>query len=312
MSLSQDKKPTTITLAIAQHPAISCASFQQYALLQQQRVADAVALGAELLCFAEYGALELTGQWPNQAIQPSAQLAITQQQMQQLQPQLNAFCQLFQQLATKYQISIVAPGITVETEQGMVHRSYVFSPDACNFQDKIHSTRLEKSLALVNSSKLNVFNHRGIKFAVVICYDSEFPNQSRALQQAGAELILVPSCTDLPAGFERVRMSCRARALENQLPVAQAVINNQNHSTLNSTTAVFNQLIDQGHGHAGVYGWPDIGMPDDGVLGSGESLLGKNTASNWLIQKINLKKLSSVRRHGQVAVAEDWDVPFTI
>ncbi|PVZ68300.1 nitrilase-related carbon-nitrogen hydrolase [Pelagibaculum spongiae] len=289
--------PSQLTLAIAQHPAIHCSSFESYSQLQQQRVSDAVSQGAELLCFAEYGALELTGQWPK---------ATFQQQIQQLQLQVDPFCRLFQQLAVAHKISIVAPGIVVETDLGMLHRSYVFSEKGlCDFQDKIHSTRLEKSLNLSNSLNLKIFEHNGIKFAVVICYDSEFPTQSRALQQAGAELILVPSCTDSVAGFERVRMSCRARALENQLPVAQAVINNQNFPATS-----FNQLIDQSLGHAGVYAWPDIGLPDDGVLASGKALLDNHTDSNWLVKTINLKKISSVRRHGQVAVAQDWDFLF--
>ena len=45
---------------------------------------------------------------------------------------------------------------------------------------------------------------------------------SGALVEAGADMILVPSCTDLPAGQTRVRQSCRARAIEGQCLVVQA------------------------------------------------------------------------------------------
>src|SRR3546814_2366020 len=52
---------------------------------------------------------------------------------------------------------------------------------------------------------------------------SEFPLPVRAQREAGARLLLVPSCTDTQAGATRVRVGCMARALENRLFVAQAV-----------------------------------------------------------------------------------------
>src|SRR3546814_12399027 len=52
---------------------------------------------------------------------------------------------------------------------------------------------------------------------------SEFPLPVRAQREAGARLLLVPSCTDTQAGATRVRGGCMARALENRLFVAQAV-----------------------------------------------------------------------------------------
>ena len=44
----------------------------------------------------------------------------------------------------------------------------------------------------------------------------------RAQVEAGAWLILVPSCTDTVAGYERVRLAAAARAMENQCFVAMA------------------------------------------------------------------------------------------
>jgi predicted amidohydrolase len=50
---------------------------------------------------------------------------------------------------------------------------------------------------------------------VSICYDSEFPAGPRALAEAGAQILAVPSWTETQRGFHRVRWSCLARALEN-------------------------------------------------------------------------------------------------
>lgn len=57
---------------------------------------------------------------------------------------------------------------------------------------------------------------------VTICYDGEFPEAGRALAQAGTMVHCVPSWTDDQRGFQRVRWSCLARAIENQYFVAHS------------------------------------------------------------------------------------------
>lgn len=51
----------------------------------------------------------------------------------------------------------------------------------------------------------------------LICYDSEFPEASRVLAESGALVLAVPAFTETKHGFNRVRTSCRARAIENQV-----------------------------------------------------------------------------------------------
>ncbi|MGV3615064.1 MAG: nitrilase-related carbon-nitrogen hydrolase [Fimbriimonas sp.] len=53
------------------------------------------------------------------------------------------------------------------------------------------------------------------RLGVAICYDSEFPAGPRALAEAGAQILAVPSWTETQRGFQRVRWSSLARALEN-------------------------------------------------------------------------------------------------
>lgn len=52
---------------------------------------------------------------------------------------------------------------------------------------------------------------------VTICYDSEFPEAGRALAEAGMLALCVPSWTETQRGFQRVRWSCLARAVENTI-----------------------------------------------------------------------------------------------
>ncbi len=57
---------------------------------------------------------------------------------------------------------------------------------------------------------------------VLVCYDSEFPELARPLALAGVRVLCVPSFTETAHGFGRVRLSCHARAIENQVFVVQA------------------------------------------------------------------------------------------
>ncbi len=50
---------------------------------------------------------------------------------------------------------------------------------------------------------------------VTVCYDAEFPEAGRALAEAGTLIQCVPSWTETQRGFQRVRWSCQARAIEN-------------------------------------------------------------------------------------------------
>ena len=77
--------------------------------------------------------------------------------------------------------------------------------------------------AIEAGDALKVFDFDGVRAGIAICYDIEFPLPVRAQCEAGARLLLVPSCTDTEAGATRVRVGCLARALENRCFVAQAV-----------------------------------------------------------------------------------------
>lgn len=57
---------------------------------------------------------------------------------------------------------------------------------------------------------------------VTICYDCEFPASSRALAEAGALIQCIPAYTETQRGYQRVRWSAQARAVENQIFVVHA------------------------------------------------------------------------------------------
>ena len=130
------------------------------------------------------------------------------------------------------------------------------------------------------------------RIGIAICYDLEFPPLVRAQVEAGAWLILAPSCTDGIAGFNRVRLSARARALENQCYVAMA-------PTVG--LAPWLATLDANRGYAGVYGPVDRGFPEDGVLARGAL-----DQPGWVYADLDPLLLDAVRESGGVRNHRDW------
>ncbi|WP_083250574.1 nitrilase-related carbon-nitrogen hydrolase [Acidihalobacter aeolianus] len=128
---------------------------------------------------------------------------------------------------------------------------------------------------------------------VNVCYDVEFPLLSRRHVEAGAELLLAPSCTDTLAGYHRVRIGCQARAMENQCYVVQAPTVGE---------APWSEAVDVNVGAAGVYAPPDRGLPDDGVVA-----VGRLNAPGWMFAEVDPARIADVRREGQVFNHRDWD-----
>ncbi len=107
---------------------------------------------------------------------------------------------------------------------------------------------------------MRVFETALGRIGIAICYDSEFPLLVRAMAEAGAEVVLIPSCTERVSGYHRVRTAARARALENQI------------ATVVSPTvgdALWSPAVDRNDGAAGIYVPSEPTVSDDGVLAEG-------------------------------------------
>jgi len=127
---------------------------------------------------------------------------------------------------------------------------------------------------------------------ILICYDVEFPLLARALVDAGAEILLAPSCTEALSGYNRVRIGAMARALENQCVVVHAPTVGE---------APWCEPVDANTGAAAIYGPPDLGFPDSGVIAQGE--LNEPT---WVFAEVPPEAIARVRAEGRVANHADW------
>ena len=100
--------------------------------------------------------------------------------------------------------------------------AHVFMPDGSILrQRKNHLFPGETDWGTATFDGLEVFDIAGAKVGIMTCYDSEFPEVARHFTLAGAQVLLCPSATYTARGFYRVRRCCAARAVENQLYVAE-------------------------------------------------------------------------------------------
>lgn len=181
----------------------------------------------------------------------------------------------------------------------VVNRAPLIGPDGrCAMQDKRAMTRFEaERWGVASGADPAVFDTPWGRIGICICYDVEFPKHARVQVEAGAWLLLAPSCTDTLHGFNRVRIGAQARALENQCYVA---------ITPTVGAAPWSAALDVNRGHAAVFGPVDRGFPEDGVLASGVM-----DEPGWVFCTLDPARIEAVRQDGQVRNHRDWPrAPF--
>jgi predicted amidohydrolase len=277
-----------LKIATAQYSIGEPADFAAFAARVGDRVAQAARAGADLVVLPEYLALEAAASLPADVRRDFAR------SLAALQPHHDDYLALARELARRHAIYFVAGTFLVDTGAGRYrNRAYFVSPDGkIAFQDKLTLTGFERSAGIIEpGDALKTFDTDFGRVAIDVCYDSEFPLYARAQVEAGARVILVPSCTDTEAGANRVRVGCQARALENQVYVACAVTAGE---------AAWSPALDVNTGTATIYTPIDRGFPPDGIL------LRAETDADWAIGELDLAILDAFRGDAQVANADDW------
>ena len=272
-------------LAAAAYPLDYLESWDAYVAKAEDWVARAE---ADLLVFPEYGAMELASLG---GASVAADLERALMHVAALRADMEA---LFARLSAQSQTHILAPSGPVLEGGKRLNRASLFSPQGLiGHQDKQIMTRFEREIWSVQAGQgLRLFNTPLGRIGVLICYDSEFPLLARALVAAGAEILLVPSCTDTLAGYTRVRIGAMARALEGQCVVAQA-------PTVGA--ALWCPAIDENRGAAAIYAPADGFWPETGVLA--EAPL---DTPAWVRAEIDPARIARSRAEGAVLPYLHW------
>lgn len=288
----------TIRVATAAFPIEEHATLQDWLSALDGWVERAVSQGADLLVFPEYGAVSATSVFGREI---AGDLIRSTQHLQSILPEID---NRLVALAHAHGVHIVgpsAPRYDSRHNDGRWRNTALFvAPSGSHVaQQKLIPTPWDRDpWRIAPGEGQRVFDTAIGKIGVAICYDVEFPLLVRNLAAAGAEIILAPSCTDTLAGYWRVRTGCQARALENQCVVVQSPTVGE---------ALWSPSLDRNVGAAGVFGPPDIGFPETGVVA-----LGELNTPGWTFADIDLAAIAEVRANGATRNHAHWaEQPMT-
>jgi len=209
-----------IKIALCQFELKDMNSYQELEDQIIQQCGRAISDGPDIIVFPEFltiGLLAMSG--PNLMYDDLGRAMV--QSVASFTPRYEA---LFSELAGKNDVLIVGGSHwSIDEEDGKGYNSaYLFFPDGrIARQKKNHLFPGETDWGTVTSDGLAVFDTRKARLGLMTCYDSEFPEVARHLMLEGAEILLCPSATYTQRGFYRVRRCCAARAVENQIFVAE-------------------------------------------------------------------------------------------
>ena len=262
--------------------------FDDFAAYAAKLTAWVQTANADLLVFPEYGAMELA------SLGGRAIAADLEAGLHEVARHRSAVEALHARLAAAQGCHILGASGPVFKGARPVNRAVLYGPEGrIGHQDKQIMTRFEREdWDVTGAPGLRIFDTALGRMGVLICYDSEFPLLGRVLAEAGAEILLVPSCTDTVAGFTRVRIGAMARALESQCVVVHA-----------PTVGVCDWLpaLDENRGRAAIYGPPDGFWPETGIIAEGEM-----DAPGWVRANIDLSRVRDSRRDGAVLPYAHW------
>lgn len=275
-----------IKIAAAQYPLDALQSLGEYEAKIARWVEEAAGAGAQLLVFPEYGAMELAsigGQAGDLDASFDAVSALTVEADR-----------VHAGLAAKHGVTIVSGSGPQRRPPATLNVAHIFGPTGIKGSyDKIMPTPWERNSWHISSgTKLSVFDVGIARIGLLICYDIEFPLLSRALAEAGAEIILAPSNTETEWGYWRVRTGAVARALENQVYTVHAPV--VGASAWSAACAI-------NIGMAGIFAPSDVGFPPGGVMA-----LGEMNKAQWVYADVDLDLIANVRQSGGVQTYNHW------
>ena len=278
----------TLKVASAQYPIDQPATLYAWRDKIARWVADGAETGAEVLVFPEYAAIEQAAALGEQVY---GNLDATLQAVADLEADRVS---LHQELAGKHRVHILVGSGPVRKGEGrFVNAAQLVTPKgSIGVQEKLIMTPFETDWGISAGKQARLFDTVLGMIGINICYDSEFPLLARAMAEAGAELLLVPSCTERVSGYHRVRTGARARALENQIA---AIVS----PTVGD--ALWSPAVDRNSGAAGIYVPSEQTVSDTGILAQGEM-----NAAQWVSADIDLARLRYLRTSGEMRNYIDW------
>lgn len=259
-------------------------SFEAFAAQCDHYVRTAEEFGAEFVLFPEFFTTQLM------SIGDEAGRALG---IEGLPDFTERYLELFTSLAERTGMHIIGGTHVIRRNGKLYNTAHLFYPDGrVAEQPKLHITPTEANeWNMAPGEGLNVFETAKGTIAMLTCYDIEFPEIVRMARAKGADVIFCPSCTDDRHGFHRVRYTCHARTIENQVYVVTT-------GTVGSLPTV--DFMRGNYGQAAVISPNDVPFPPRGIVVKGEI-----NDDMIVTADIDLQLLYEVRERGSVTTWRD-------
>lgn len=273
-----------IRVSAVQYHLHTIHSFDEFAAQVEHYVRTAMEFETEFVLFPEFMTTQLL------SIGDSSGKALT---INDLPDFTDRYVELFSRLAAETGMHLIGGTHVVRKEGKLYNVCHMFYPDGrIAEQAKLHITPTEvHEWELKKGEDFKVFDTDKARVALITCYDMEFPEIVRIAKARGADVVFCPSCTDDRHGFYRVRYSCHARTIENQIYVVNA-------GTVGSLPTV--DFMRANFGQAAILSPNDIPFPPGGVLAEGE--IGQDMI---ITADLDLELLYKVREKGSVTTWRD-------
>lgn len=202
---------------------------------------------------------------------------------------------LYASLSERLGLCVLAPSLPRRDESGrLLNEAGLFAEGRkLGSQAKMIPTNWESQIwGVEGGHRLRVFDTPVGSIGITICFDTEFPQIARSMCEAGAEILLAPTCADSVRGYHRVAIGARARAHENLCYVVQAC-------TIG--TVAWSHSVGHNVGAAGVFTVPDLGPQPDGTVS-----LGPLNEPCWIFADLDLSAIRRLRASTQLQDRRNW------
>ncbi len=213
--------------------------------------------------------------------------------VKQLADMTDKFIAMMTEMAKRTGIFIIGGSHPVPVGDELRNVSHLFTPSGNVYtQEKLHITPSEREhWGLQPGEELSLFDTGLARIGIQVCYDIEFPETSRLLTLAGAEIIFVPFSTDERRAYQRIRFCAAGRAIENAIYVCMT-------GNVGNLPQVQSFLIN--YGQAVVCTPSDFAFPSSAVAAEADP-----NAETVIIADLDLGALAQEREMGSVTQLRD-------
>lgn len=278
------RKVRKVRVACVQYQMRKVETFDEFASNMKYFVDIAADYDSDFVLFPELFTIQLLS---------SVDALSPQEGIRKVAEFFDEFVELASGLAMKHNITIIAGSTPQIRGEKIFNVAPVCLPNgSVVLQPKLHVTPNERRWwGISGGSRLEVIDTPAARIGVQICYDVEFPEATRHLADAGAEIVFVPFCTDNRQGYLRVRYCAQARCIENQIYVALA-------GNVGNLPDVEN--MDVNYGQAAVLTPSDFAFARDGIQAEADS-----NEETLLICDLDLDDLTEAVHGGTVMPRHD-------